>query len=78
MFIHGCFWHRHTCRLARLLNPRQEFWGPKLESNRIRDEPSLATLESQGRAVLVMRECELGYEEALAARIAGFLDGKKR
>src|SRR5438105_699388 len=41
IFVHGCFWHRHPssrCRLARLPKSRVDFWGPKLESNRLRDE----------------------------------------
>src|SRR5262245_44191753 len=40
LFVHGCFWHRHSdtrCALARLPKSRLEFWLPKLESNRLRD-----------------------------------------
>ncbi|MCG2645720.1 MULTISPECIES: very short patch repair endonuclease [Bradyrhizobium] len=41
IFVHGCFWHRHPdpdCKLARLPKSRLEFWIPKLEGNRARDE----------------------------------------
>lgn len=45
IFVHGCFWHRHpdpSCRLARLPKSRLEFWGPKLEANRLRDMEGLS------------------------------------
>jgi DNA mismatch endonuclease (patch repair protein) len=41
IFVHGCFWHRHpdaNCRLARMPKSRLDFWRPKLEQNRLRDE----------------------------------------
>ncbi len=48
-FVHGCFWHRHpNCVLARMPKSRLEFWGPKLEGNRERDDRN--TKSSRGRA----------------------------
>jgi DNA mismatch endonuclease, patch repair protein len=47
IFVHGCFWHRHPdpeCRLARLPKSRQDFWVPKLEGNRSRDERNISAL----------------------------------
>jgi DNA mismatch endonuclease (patch repair protein) len=41
IFVHGCFWHRHAepaCKLARMPKSRLDFWKPKLERNRLRDE----------------------------------------
>src|ERR1700733_2301956 len=38
IFVHGCFWHRHSdsaCKLARMPKSRLEFWVPKLEKNRL-------------------------------------------
>jgi DNA mismatch endonuclease (patch repair protein) len=38
IFVHGCFWHRHDCRLgAKVPSARPEYWMPKLEGNRQRD-----------------------------------------
>src|SRR5450755_2355664 len=39
IFVHGCFWHRHSaaCLLTRMPKSRLDFWIPKLEQNRKRD-----------------------------------------
>lgn len=84
IFVHGCFWHRHaseSCKLGRLPKSRLDFWLPKLEANRLRDERNLAELERLGWQVLVIWECELKDSTALASRIKAFLEesgsGKK-
>ena len=34
IFIHGCFWHRHTgCKEAYMPKSRVEFWQKKFERN---------------------------------------------
>ncbi len=59
IFVHGCFWHRHDCPDGRKL-PRSklEYWGPKLERNRHRDEINSARLRELGWDVLVVWECQ--------------------
>ena len=75
VWVHGCFWHRHPgCALARLPKSRLEFWIPKLKENRSRDLRRKAELHSMGWASLVVWECELSDESALAARLKDFLD----
>jgi len=75
VFVHGCFWHRHAaCALARLPKSRLDFWLPKLEGNRKRDEKNKRVLQRQGWKVLTIWECQLGSSERLTARIRGFLD----
>ena len=62
IFVHGCFFHRHSasgCLLARLPKTRQDFWLPKLEANRERDVRNLERLQSQGWRVLTIWECDL-------------------
>ena len=62
IFVHGCFWHRHRkarCKLARPPKSRLEFWGPRLEGNRLRDLASKRALRKLGWAVLEVWECEL-------------------
>lgn len=61
LFVHGCFWHQHpdpVCKLARMPKSRLEFWRPKLEGNRVRDENVRAELEGLGWAVLEVWECQ--------------------
>jgi DNA mismatch endonuclease (patch repair protein) len=76
IFIHGCFWHRHpnpACKLARLPKSRLEFWEPKLEGNRRRDEANLIKLKKMGWNVLVVWECELRDSEQLGNKLLRFV-----
>ncbi len=77
VFVHGCFWHRHpdpACRLARLPKSKLDFWGPKLETNRKRDERNIALLTKLGWDVLVIWECQSKNREELQIRIKDFLE----
>lgn len=66
VFVHGCFWHRHSeCSAARLPKSRQEFWVAKLAGNVERDKRKQAELEAQGWTVLVIWECETKNAAAL-------------
>ena len=76
IFVHGCFWHRHSdpsCKLARLPKSRRDFWLPKLEGNRARDERNKKKLTELGWDVLEIWECETADTKALAKKIKGFL-----
>jgi DNA mismatch endonuclease (patch repair protein) len=76
IFVHGCFWHRHsavTCKLARLPKSRLEFWEQKLESNRRRDARNRRALREGGWSVLQIWECELGNMTRLQRRVEAFL-----
>jgi DNA mismatch endonuclease (patch repair protein) len=58
VFIHGCYWHRHPgCKYAYTPKSNQEFWIPKLEGNRKRDEKVIKQLNEQGIRVLIIWEC---------------------
>lgn len=77
IFVHGCFWHRHpdpACKLARLPKSRPEFWLPKLQGNRARDERVVETLTQQGWGVLEIWECQCKEQEQLENMIREFLD----
>ncbi|HEY4922373.1 MAG TPA: DNA mismatch endonuclease Vsr [Xanthobacteraceae bacterium] len=79
ILVHGCFWHRHDCANGRKL-PRSKpsYWGPKLESNRRRDEVNLARLNALGWRVLVVWECEIRRGANLGKRLAKFLGSRSR
>ena len=77
IFVHGCFWHRHSsskCRLARLPKSRLDFWLVKLESNRLRDEKRMRALRVLGWKVLLVWECQLSDKEQLQNRLRRFLE----
>ena len=76
IFVHGCFFHRHldpACRLARLPKSRLDFWLPKLEGNRVRDERNIHALIELGWRVLIVWECQLPHKVRLQRRITKFL-----
>src|SRR5688572_21376559 len=59
VFVHGCFWHGHSCPLFRLPKTRPEFWQSKIGSNQRRDERVLEQLAQMGWRSLVVWECSL-------------------
>ena len=74
IFVHGCFWHAHGCKIGQAPKSKLDYWGPKLDANRARDARKLGELQAAGWAVLVLWQCELGDEPALEARLRTFLD----
>lgn len=76
IFVHGCFWHRHSdpgCNLARLPKSRLEFWEPKLTANVERDMRTMAALQKLCWNVSVVWECELRHSEQLENKLTKFL-----
>ena len=79
VFVHGCFWHRHpdpACKLARWPKSRLDFWRPKLEGNRARDEANRAKLRELGWEVFVAWECRLADKARMREEIRAFLEGR--
>jgi len=75
IFVHGCFWHLHgNCRQYRLPRSRRDFWIPKLNETRRRDEENQTRLREAGWDVLVVWECQIKDREALADQIRSFLE----
>jgi DNA mismatch endonuclease, patch repair protein len=78
IFVHGCFWHRHAkCALSRLPKSRLDFWIPKLEGNKLRDQRNRRALARRGWKVLTIWECQLRDWERLNDKIRRFLDAKR-
>jgi len=60
VFVHGCFWHCHKgCPDYVIPKSNVDYWVPKLERNRQRDEKSNATLLAAGWRIIIVWECEL-------------------
>jgi DNA mismatch endonuclease, patch repair protein len=76
IFVHGCFWHRHddpACKLARLPKSRLDFWQPKLEQNRERDERTRNELRRMGWSVEIVWECQLANLQSVQKELRRFL-----
>ena len=28
IFVHGCFWHAHGCKIGKMPNSKQDYWLP--------------------------------------------------
>jgi len=78
IFVHGCFWHWHTCNLGRLPRHNLRYWRPKLKRNRARDAIDAARLVADGWNVIVLWECELQTIEAVDAILFRRLPRKMR
>src|SRR5688500_9652811 len=73
IFVHGCFWHRHSCARGVVPKTRTEFWRNKLDGNRRRDRRVQRQLKAQGWKILVVWQCETGDLARLNNRIGTFL-----
>ena len=77
--MHGCFWHQHSgCREGRIPGSRLDYWGPKLERNRVRDAANRTLLEQQRWNVLVVWECEVKDIATLSKTLRRFLGRVRR
>lgn len=59
IFVNGCFWHHHDCRLFRWPATRQEFWQQKIDRNVLNDRKAQEALRTAGWRVCVVWECAL-------------------
>lgn len=59
IFVHGCFWHGHTCKAGHLPSSNLFYWRKKIEENMIRDEKKIELLKSLNWNVIIVWQCEL-------------------
>ncbi len=64
LFIHGCFWHGHDCRLFRQPGTNADFWLAKIGENRERDARNSAKLFADGWRVMTIWECAIRGQDA--------------
>lgn len=82
IFVHGCFWHGHSCHLFKWPKSRIDFWREKIERNKRKDGEALEALKVDWR-VLIVWECALKGRfrqpaESLLSEIAHFLCSNER
>lgn len=59
IFVHGCFWHGHSCHLFKAPTTRAQFWQAKVERNRQVDARAQNALAAAGWRQAVIWECSL-------------------
>lgn len=65
IFVHGCYWHAHSCYRSTLPKTRRDFWSKKFKDNKERDERKVRQLLETGWRVLIVWECVLVGKIAL-------------
>lgn len=59
IFVHGCFWHAHSCYLWKVPRTNKKFWKKKFDDNQRRDKAKRRQLRKLGYSVLTLWQCEL-------------------
>ena len=75
IFVHGCFWHGHSCRKGRLPTTNVDFWAAKMRDNQARDKRKNVALRALGWHPITVWECQLigqrraAFFEKLCSRV---------
>ena len=60
IFVHGCFWHMHGgCQYSSIPTNNREYWEPKLNKNKLKDQELLLEYKKRKWQALVLWGCEL-------------------
>ena len=59
IFVHGCFWHGHSCPMFKMPATRIAFWHDKIDGNRKRDQTAQVKLNQDRWRVFTVWECAL-------------------
>ena len=74
IFVHGCFWHGHTCKRGdRIPKENRRYWTKKIARNKERDQEHVSALKAKGWKVLVIWECETKDTKWLGKRVRAYL-----
>ena len=71
IFVHGCFWHGHTCRRGAKPTSNTAFWSDKIRKTQARDRNAQKRLRADGWRVIVLWECELADLDQLRTKLKG-------
>ena len=81
VFVHGCFWHQHTCLGGRLPTSNQAYWHRKLARNLARDVTARRALRALEWRVLTIWECQIaapGLEDEVEQFLRGTVEMRSR
>ena len=62
IFVNGCFWHQHGCKLTSRPKSNSAFWNDKFDRNIVRDIKTQHELSLLGYRVAIVWECSLRAE----------------
>ena len=59
VLVHGCFWHGHECKKAKLPTSNVAFWSRKIAANRKRDGLTKKALRRLGWRCYIIWQCQI-------------------
>ncbi|HEX5483989.1 MAG TPA: DNA mismatch endonuclease Vsr [Terriglobia bacterium] len=74
IFVHGCFWHQHSCGGAALPKSHRDYWMGKQARNAKRDRRNIRKLRRSGWKIVVVWECQTRSLDKLSGRLQRFMD----
>lgn len=74
IFIHGCFWHGHSCKRGKLPETNKGFWENKINNTKVRDKRSKRELETLGWRVITIWQCEINTRLKFLSRMKDVIE----
>lgn len=65
IFVHGCFWHGHNCKIGHIPKTNTNYWKNKIGRNQERDRENASKLHKLGWNVITIWECEIKNDAEL-------------
>lgn len=59
IFVQGCFWHGHGCKVDHIPRSNKKFWFTKIINNKMRDIKNSEKLNKLGWKIITTWECEI-------------------
>lgn len=78
IFVHGCFWHGHSCKAGHSPQSNTEYWLPKIKANMERDLRKIAELEKDTWNVIIIWQCEINTMKKRNERLTKLITEIKR
>ena len=78
LFVHGCFWHQHSCLRGKHPKTRPEYWQAKFDRNAARHKLAEKALRRLGWRVKVAWECNICSSEKLQVLVNRIAESPSR
>jgi DNA mismatch endonuclease (patch repair protein) len=59
IFINGCFWHGHNCKVDHKPKSNINYWEKKIANNRVRDAINICKIKTMKWKILTIWECQI-------------------
>lgn len=73
IFVHGCFWHGHSCKRGALPKTNHEFWKEKTGKNIERDYRNITMLKEAGWSIIVVWQCDIKNKDNRDIRLTNLI-----